>query len=302
MSQDIVRVGDGPLQDHEVADQVRRLQSAREYVRTCLDEDEVLSAARQAEMVRQWVRISKGAAEVALEACKLQATALRRLCQLGSGDVGKQDRIAGNWLASLDDPAFDELLDGMGYAKTPVTLYKEHLRRLERQQALQRGRDIASGEGAPADYESVCRAANDLLHAALSGEATTVNELSDELASALDLSLDCEKDYVLREGIEAVVREALRSEAFGTGDGHPAFITWKDADAGWLRIPWPAGTVSQLRWMAEFRQEQARELKAAADDLSALAGAMERTARDCGLTRLNDIWRVFARTQAKDAA
>lgn len=299
MSGELARIGDDPLSEQAAAEQVRRLHAAREYVRNCPGEAEALEAKRQAELVRHWARINKASGEIAREACKLQATALRRLCELQSSSVSGQEREAGEWLASLGDREFDALLASMRYAKSPITLYKDHLRKLEEQKVFQRGRDIGSGEaGTPVDYESVARAANDVLHAALAGGAVTVNEITDRLAEEL---YEYGVSSVLREGIQSIVREALRNETFDDED-HPDFITWKDAEAGWLRIPWAAATVPQLRWMAEFRQEQARELKAAADDLTALADAMEQTAHRHRLTRLSDIWQAFVGGSKKSAA
>ena len=136
----------------------------------------------------------------------------------------------------------------------------------------------------------MCRAATHILNAAMARGATTVNELTEELGSALGYGDTDMGDPVIREGIEVAVREALRSENI-SGEAHPDFVTWKDREAGWLRIPWPAATLDQLRWMAEFRQEQARELQEAADTLAILVRDLDAIKADNRhLTRLNDLW------------
>jgi len=266
-----------------------QMRAAREYVRGCT-EDEALKAKKDAQVAWEWVKIHDAAAEIAIEACRLQATAVRRLAQLGSRHISGQGRPAAEWLGSMPDAAFAALLDGMRAARSPVSLYNDHRKRVERDAKLWRGREIADGNGFPADYDSVCSAATYVLHAAMAGGATTVNELTDELGACLGYGDTDMGDPVIREGIEVAVREALRSERI-SGEAHPDFVTWKDREAGWLRIPWPAATLDQLRWMAEFRQEQARELQEAADTLAILVRDLGAVRADNPrLTRLNDLW------------
>lgn len=266
-----------------------QMRAAREYVRGCA-EDEALKAKKDAQVAWEWVKIHGAARDIAMEACKLQATAVRRLAQLGSHHISGQGRAAAEWLGSMSDAAFAALLDSMKSARSPATLYRDHREETERNAKLQRGQEIAEGRGEAVDYESLCGAATYILAAAMAGGATTVNELTEELGCALGYGDTDMGDPVIREGVEAAIREALRSERI-SGEAHPDFVTWKDREAGWLRIPWPAATLDQLRWMAEFREEQARELAEAAETLRILVRDLDAIRADSRhLTRLNDLW------------
>ena len=286
---DVALDGDGALSAAQVSEQIQRLRQARDYVRSC-SEGDAMDAKRNAELVREWVRIQKAAASIALEACKLQFVALRRLGQLESTQIKGAERSAAIWLAGMPDAAFDELLADMRFACSPIGLYRDKDRAAQREKWRERGRDIGRGEGTPVDPESVSKLANELLHQALSGGSITVNELTDELADWLDLGQKCKEDYLMREGVEAIIREALRSESFDD-EAHPDFITWKDKEAGWLRIPWGAATLPQLQWMASYRHQQASELQEAADELASLADHLGAVARNRPeLTRLSELW------------
>lgn len=288
MSGELALPGDGELSSPDVASILAKLRTAREFTRSCT-EDEALKAKRDAEVVRHWVKVNKAAAAIAIEACKLQATAVRRLARLGSHHIAGAGRTASEWLGSLSDQEFSKLLGGLRYAKSPATLYSDHRKQEEHDRALDRGREIAEGQGEPHDYESVCNAASNVLHAAMAGGGTTVAEMSDQLAEVLGYDSGG-RHYAIREGIETVIREALRSERI-SDEAHPDFVTWKDREAGWLRIPWPAATLDQLRWMAEFRQEQARELQEAADTLAILVRDLDAVrAEHPRMSRLNDLW------------
>ena len=289
MSRELAVSGEPALSDAAVRRHLAQLRKAREYVRTA-PEDEALKAKRDAETLRHWARINEASAEIAMEACRLQATAMRRLAQLGSPHIAGAGRMAAIWLGSLSDADFDALMDGMRYAKAPTTLYNDHRKQVERDGKLERGRKIVEGDGWPADYDSVCGAATYVLNAAMASGATTVNELTMNLADCLGYGDADMGDPVIREGVETVIREALRSENI-SGENHPDFVTWKDREAGWLRIPWVAATLDQLRWMAEFRQEQARELQEAADTLAVLVRDLDAVrAGHPRMSRLNDLW------------
>lgn len=291
---DIAVPGDDALDAAEAARQLDRLRRAREWVRGCA-EAEALGAKQDAEMIKAWVRVHKAATAIAIEACKLEATALRRLCQLKSDAIKGQQRTAGDWLAAMTDAEFEELLAQMKWARSPISLFREDQETARKNAVFERGRDIGRGDGdySPVDPEAVSKAANELLHSALSRGAVSVNELCDELLRWLDLDCRGEDGYLVRTGIDSIVREALRSESF-EDEGHPDFVTWKDEEAGWLRIPWTAATLPQLQWMAEYRQQQVRELRSVADDLSSLAATLTRIASEHpDSRRLSELWKLL---------
>ena len=282
---------------------IAQMRAAREHAKGCT-EDEALKAKKDAKEAWEWVKIHDAAAEIAIEACKLQATAVRRLAQLGSRHIGGPGRAAAEWLGSMSDEVFAALLDGMRYARAPVALYNEYRKKAEASAAYDRGREIAEGRGYSGTYESVAAAATHVLNAAMAGGATTVSELTDKLGNEMGYGWEEYRcNPAIREGIESVIRETLRTEDISR-EAHPDFVTWKDREAGWLRIPWPAATLDQLRWMAEFREEQARELAEAAETLRILVRDLDAVkAGNRHLTRLNDLWAALqAALAAEDEA
>jgi hypothetical protein len=291
MSRELAVPDGGDLADVVAQRFIAQMRAARQQIGGATA-DEASKAKRDAEVARHWAKVNKASSEIALEACKLQACALRRLGALGAvgmATLNNSEKAVAAWFAEMDGAEFGALMNGMRYAKSPHTLRNEWLREQKDRESFNRGRDIAEG-GTPADPVSVTEAAREVLNAAMAGGATTVNELTMELAKWLDLNLDRHEDRVMREGVESIVREALRCEDV-SDESHPDFVTWKDREAGWLRIPWPAATLDQLRWMAEFRQEQARELQEAADTLAILVRDLDAIrAGNPRMSRLNDLW------------
>jgi hypothetical protein len=101
-------------------------------------------------------------------------------------------------------------MTGMLRAKNPVTLHKDYLQEEADRRSYNRGPDIGEGRGQESEYESVGRAALAVLHAAMSGGGTTVNELTNDLADYFYIDLRSRDERIMREGLEAVIREALR--------------------------------------------------------------------------------------------
>jgi hypothetical protein len=254
--------------------------------------EEISDARKQAEQLRKVALIAENAHEVARDALRIEFTALRKLVQMDALKlIPAMTRTSAQWLAGLSQGEFDGLLDRMGAGDTPVAVYRRVLAQQESARSRQRGEDIGNGRGDQGEYRSAAEAAYDLLHSAAAGGATTVDQLADRLRTEFGIGdLNWESDSLLREGVETVVREALRQEAVKGGE-HPDWLTWRDADLGWLRIPWGAGSLTQLRWMAEFRAQQAKEVQAAADELGALAEHLTLVQqRHPEMDKLTDLW------------
>jgi hypothetical protein len=309
----------GPLPAEDVARQVAQLRAAREWVRTC-SEPEALDAKHKADMVQDWVRAYKAATAIALEACKLQATALRRLGQLNPQLIrGNEQRHAAEWLGGMAEDAFEAMVSSMTEPRSAVSFYREHARRewlgaARRwgEQAARGGQGASEREEAPEiHFHGLALAVQEVLHAAMSGGATTVHDLGEELARHLEITLDhntSPENVAMREGIEAVIREALRGEQPGSADrarplirqgsGHweraPGLDHLAGPEGSWRRIPWQAAHLSHLQFMAAYRQQQAKDLQASADELSGLAAALERTASTRpGETRITELWKTY---------
>jgi hypothetical protein len=203
----------------------------------------------------------------------------------------------------MTDMEFDKVISGMTEPRTGVMLWSAHL--YGESLAAQRsyGERVARGETRP--YEpgpyALTRAAQELLEAAASeSDATTVYDLAGALARKLDA--DYPPDHALasafQEGFETVIREALRNEpvlgeqvvqrglgrgymtetGLDDGVGHPSWIAFRDEEGDWYRIPWRAARLNHLRFLADYRRQQARELQAKADQITALYELLQAAA------------------------
>jgi hypothetical protein len=224
--------------------------------------------------------------------------------------------MTAEWLAAMTDIDFGTLMSGLTEPRGPQALYQDHLNTSRTRETRREGERAALGQEGPQELRewALASAAQDLLHTAMAGGATSVNDMAVELASRLDIVMEdgTVTGAAMREGIETVIREAMRNETPRGGEqavwrkrkrgeswhqeleggcGHPSWITWQDPHGYWRRIPWAAAHLAHLRFMADYRQHQAQAMQAAADELSALTGELEKTAGDDpGLTRLADLW------------
>lgn len=254
--------------------------------------EDIADARRQAEQLRKIAKIAANAGEVARAALRIEFTALRKLVLMDALKlIPAGTRTSATWLASLPQDEFDDLLVSMSSGDSPVSMYRRVLAREAEARSRQRGREIGQGRGDQGEYKSPAEAAYDLLHSAAAGGATTVEALANRLRQEFGIrDGEYQEDQLLREGVECVVREALRDEAVKGGE-HPDWLTWRDKELGWMRIPWAAGSLSQLRWMTEFRSQQAKEVQAAADELGALAELLAAVQlRNPQMERLADLW------------
>jgi hypothetical protein len=92
------------------------------------------------------------------------------------------------------------------------------------------------------------------------------------VADELGIGNEVRADLLLRQGIDTMVCEAMRAER---PDELPEYVTWNDPDTGeFVHIPWRFATIEQLEFMADYRQQQAGEVKRKADELSDIAARL----------------------------
>ncbi len=257
---------------HDAGSIVTRLREAREQVQQS-SVPEAEQAIKSARMVLAWVRINKASREIAVEACKLQLTSLRRIYQAEPKHAGT-DRTYGRWLAGLDDHRFEQILKDLDHVGpvNPAWVYRAYGGRLNPKKDDRH----TSSKGAIGvnSREAVAAAIADYLDAVTSLTATTVTvrSLTDKVADELGIGNEVRADLLLRQGIDVMVREAMRAER---PDELPEYVTWKDPDTGeFVHIPWRFANIEQLEFMAGYRQQQAAEVKQKADELSDIAARL----------------------------
>lgn len=318
----------GVADPRAIAAQVAALRAARHLAATATAA-EAADLLGRARVAREWVKVYKAAREVEVEACKLQCAAMRRIGQLDPAVAGRNARHIAVWLAGYDDEAFAGLLARVPAPtrphdpRGPFRLYSEWLAESRAEAARAAGADAARGkqkafppepsdDGLPGgEWFNLASAAADVLNAAFAGGAVTVPDLAAELARQLDADtrLSYPVGVAAREGFEVVIREAIRADNIrgtnldsgrgGSAAGTmPAWVTYQDPAAGWVRVPWQAARLAHVQFMADYREAQAAELARSAAWLRTVVGVLVAAEAELpGETRAAVLAEHYARTR-----
>lgn len=256
------------------------------------DPDYLHDLADQAALLVEMQRIRNLADELAWAALRVSVLAWRRIGLLGAKVGTASERHTANTLARLSVEEIDDFLADFtgrsagGFAK----IVAARLREREAVDDVRAGRSPSPSfhsalERSRRDSANLHQAAQEVLRAIErrgDGDWTTTGAALSLLA-ALDVPVDsltvCAAREVVREAMAAadpsdgsVRRDALRYL--------PRFVSFlSDADE-WVRIPVEVATVAQVRWMADYRRNQARDLLRRADELNLAATALEEAASD----------------------
>lgn len=225
--------------------------------------EEILDTIKRAKLGREWVKISKAAKELAVEATRLEATALRRLGQLEffTGLPINQKPVA-QWFASQTEEEFKAVLAEADKSSSAVGLWRRWQRQSVIDEAFRRGGRIATGEDFNPEKvtkENLAQSAKTVLDVALSNDETiSVSSAAFHLAEQLGLEIDYFEDAAIRSGLAFAIRQAFREHLpVGDDEHYPGWITYYQKDLGFVRIPWNIATVEQVLAWAAFREEQA---------------------------------------------
>jgi hypothetical protein len=261
------------LAQERAADMVSALYTAR------LEMDEASAqvasdTAKQAALVREWVRIQKASATIGVEATRLEMTALRRLGQLGALEsLTPTAQAAAKGFAGMTVSAFTELVADVSKATSASRVWTRHSEHSKEAARYDLGARIGAGivdTPVCSDPRELMSAAQTLLdHVVASGQITSVSSAAEMLATRMDILSDYKHDPVVRKGVRETVRYALMN-AGDQDDCFPKFISYQEAEAGWVHIPLATATVRHLRFHDEYRQRQAEQMRASADKSRAL--------------------------------
>ncbi len=257
----------------------RQLAALEEYIESTTDQADLLNAVDRARIIKTLAKAQKGAESVARCAIRVEVLALRRLAQLGHYVKGK--RSIQEWLASLSHTDLGLVLDA---GRTATSAYRDMLKkqaddrseswrstdpREQWDRIASQGFSPYSDPGNPWATQGLAEAAHVVLSSAMTDERPfTTSEVTASLIEQLNADPD------LAPALAEAVREAVRSSAVDMAGPHgravPKIITFYDDQHEWVHVPWTIATLGQLRWMAEFRADQARQLQQRADDLARL--------------------------------
>jgi len=278
MTETLIALDMAPLTNASVA--MRMLTDARRWVEESNDADALLDAIQKAQLAREWVRIVKEAAAIGAEATRLEMTALRRCGQIGCVDqLPVHQRQAARGFAEMSDAEFATLMASTRCASVASTVWRTWRQDQEEADAYDRGYLIGSGQqsGGPVEIapHEVSDAARIVLGAALNGQkGVSVGQASLALADALDISrADYFANDAMRKGLRTAIRAALASE-YGlrsSDNGLPDFISYQEEEMGWIVLPFAVANVTQVAAWAAFRNQQADDVRRAADEAMSLA-------------------------------
>lgn len=262
--------------------QLARLRELRLQVHTA-DVAEACSLVENSRRLREWVRITKAARELRIEALLLEVEALRQLGLVGGRDLAV-DALVGLTTARVSW--------AKSFAAVAPTLWDNYLARVDKDwtspTSLAHLIDGTTQQRERARREYVTReAAEDPRRAAMTllqhyeGRSFNVSDTVTQLIDDLGMYQD---DEVIRAGMTAVVHEALRhgveevSGRYQDIDGNrvdiPVYVT-RVADGCFERVRFGAAVLDDLRSMAEYREQQARDLTEAADALRRAVTVLE---------------------------
>lgn len=229
----------------------------------------------RAVFIKKLAAVQKTTRRLWIAAARVEAVCLHRLTELGGDRPTGLNNTVWEYIATLDREGLVAALDRI--ADTPlVTQARDWAYNNELGVAAE---SIASGTKELTgltgyDREYAVRSVREVLDRALAGGVPfTVAEAAEQLIEQLGFS----NSQPIQTAAELVVREALRETWVWGAHGDrelPDFIA-VETPAGWVRLPWWAATITDLRWTATFRAKQAGELLAEADRLAALAARYE---------------------------
>lgn len=267
---------------------VETLHAIRLWIATAQDDAEVRDIYHQAELARQWVRIHREAVALAVEASRLELVALRRLGQLRAlGSLGSQRASAARGLAELAEPDFERLLASVAEDTSAVAVWRRYKQALEEQQGVRIGYAIGSGQSAAPEEvtsEELSDATEAVLAAAFAdGRPTSVTGAALSVAEILGLEDSFVENSAVRRGLRAAVRYSLAQANSAAEGDYPRFVTYRDKEVGWVRVPFHCASVAQVRAWASFRMRQARDTATAASYAETIAALVNAAPDDANV-------------------
>jgi hypothetical protein len=278
-------------------EQIRALKTIRDIVAVTDDPKEAASNAQKARLVREWVKIQKLARELAVEATRLEMTALRRLAQLDAlTSLSPAHKSAAKGFAAMTDVAFEATLQVAGDSSSAIAVWRHVQHDGEVAEGVVRGRQIAQGDRhdpISVDSDELSEAASTVLAAALAADRNvSVTEAALALAEALGMADDFHNSAAVRSGLREAIRSALHNDTEMV-EGAPNFVTYKNEEAGWVHVPFNIATIEQVKAWAAFRQAQAQDHVAAAAEAMALAHKLETAQKaNPGITSARKLWKL----------
>lgn len=305
----------------DVDERCEKLIALREWVINA----SVLDAADTAKRATTFVRIAKAAkaaSRLRIEASRLEATALR---VVGLADeltlLPSHQRGTATYLASLCEEEFADLLGRITDTASAKYLFLQARQEKDRERVLDAYDRAAQGYATEEisgwsewQIENVAEAASTLLkNLAESCDSITTEEAVTRVVEGMGLSTQVSNDPIFRQGVKQCIREAVRFsgtnekyEISDTGEplDVPGIVTYYEEGAApdrglddhslFLRVPWQAAGIDQLKNMVEYREQQAAYMNRKAASLRFLYELLLERQSDGEPHLVNDLLRKAA--------
>jgi hypothetical protein len=230
--------------------------------------------------LRNLLRTRKAAADLRIQAVKIECIALRRIGLAGlESKLDYANRKIALHFAGMTDESFQALMDDCNTQSSPAAFLRSlDVEWEERQRYYRGGMDREPIDDLDFEHEALS-----VLETLAMGDSFTVAEAAGRLYDRLcerrlwhsdkDFELPREfADEPLREVVRAVMRGPQAGETVYSGDTElsiPHNVTYQTT-AGYVRIPWTKAMLLNYRYMVSMRQEQARDLANKARAMSRL--------------------------------
>lgn len=227
--------------------------------------------------LRNLLRTRKAAADLRIQAVKIECIALRRigLASLESKLDNANRKIALHF-AGMTDETFQALMDDCNTQSSPAAFLRSLDVEWEERKRYYRG----GSEYEPTPELEFELEAREVLVTLAASDSFTVAEAAERLYDRLfgiayNLGVDFPREFAdepLREVVRAVMRGPQAGDTVYAGTTElkiPHNVTYQTT-AGYVRIPWNKAMLLNYRYMVGMRQEQARDLAEKAEAMATL--------------------------------
>lgn len=272
------------------------LEEITAAIKTADNIEDLKEARARVEALKAWAKVHQLSKQMRLELLHIEVAALVRIVELGGVDTLKPGEArAAEYLAAMNPTERVKFIESNKSATTAMGLchsvWREEEIKRQRKESFVIGRKMAENPEPPPTYdEAAIKAARDNA-AGVSGvlaniadeyiddtAAFTIEEMADRII-ADSLPEELQEDEVIRKGVSEVCREAVRrAPALSIGDTLiPRFITARNEDNKYIRIPSMNATLAHLEDMIAQREAQIAQDQIAVDRLKKMAKML----RDC---------------------
>jgi hypothetical protein len=236
--------------------------------------------------LRNLLRTRKAAADLRIQAVKIECIALRRIGLAGLADKLKyENKKIALQLAEMSEEDFSALMDDCDNQYSPASFLRSIDDEKEWRQRYYGGRQATYEIRPDLELRFEFRQILEMLEGPF-----TVQQAADELFLRLEKTYRDQgtkmprelADEPLREVVRAVLRSPDPGSAVYIGANEitvPEYVTY-DTTAGWYRVSWREAILADFKSMVALREKQAAEMIAKAESLRLLFDAINSLTDD----------------------